>query len=371
MSTDFRIFLVSPANIIVYSFDDPKGKGLIYNAGSLEYVDSSIEITGFTEIKGTVTKRFGVNPVVLGYDNNTLEIVYAPEKIPYIFKSDGSPAQSDQGEVIVRASILIPDLKKSTISEEVSQLTKIPLQNFNESSLTEYIRLSQKKRMQKTKENFFDSQEIMPPSSIDKDNQPEKVSILTTESMAMPMTHIDESPIIVPEELLDPKQEYNNADNVCPIKSPSPRIIPEKPHEFSLDPFIEELFSAQQDTSTNVREKDLAQIKEEIAQLQMELKELEGIVKAMNQRLYRIYPVDCPNKLRVDGKMVQLIDVAEIKKRMSDNEIERFSMEPHLQAYAGSYRSNNRMLTFYAKDGNIYLVRADYDAKTNKINPPQ
>jgi len=109
----------------------------------------------------------------------------------------------------------------------------------------------------------------------------------------------------------------------------------------------------------------------EVAELRQEIEQLKSIINAMNRRNYKIYPVDLPAQIKVKGVLAPVISVDEINKKMTGAEIERFEMDPMLQAYAGSHRSNNRLLTFYGKNGEVYHVRADYDAKTNKINPPK
>lgn len=324
MSINLRAFLVLPSNIIIYSLKNDQSEKFIYNAGSLQRIDPSMEVTGFIEIAGSVTDKFGVHPVILGYDNDKLEVVYATQQIPYIFTSDGLPAKSDQGMVIVRANVLIPDLEKSTISREVENLVSMDLQKINEEVLLNYINLSKEGKPQDTTKSYFD----LLKTQTKKDTPSEKFLGL----------YIDVS--------------GKNPTAQRSARSPSPRMIPEK--------IINE--DSQLDLKECIRK---------IENLTAKLQDAEDIIKIMNQRLYQMYPIDCPNKLRIDGKSIPVISVDEIKKKMSANEIERFSMNPVLQGYAGSHRSNNRMLTFYAKNGDVYLVRADYDVKTNKINPPK
>jgi hypothetical protein len=48
-------------------------------------------------------------------------------------------------------------------------------------------------------------------------------------------------------------------------------------------------------------------------------------------------------------------------------QIERFEINPTLQVWAGK---NNRIITLYAKNGSVYLVKAVFNPLTNQIFPP-
>lgn len=331
MFCDLRVFFVLPAKMIVYSLEDDQGNKFIYNAGSLKHIDPTMEITGFTEISGIITNRFETKPVVVGYSNDKLEVVYAPQKFPYVFTSDGFPARTNQ-EAVVRATILVPDLDKSVISSEDNLLVELPLTEPNSDSLSKYFELSEKGKTQNVSENYFDlkTKELLQLST-----RVPKAQIPTVSMTSLCNEPVDSSP---------------QTNSRIP-RSPSPRIFTPK-------------------AEPKEKISDTSELSQQINDMKTYISELEGVVRAMGQRLYQIYPVDCPKELRVNGKLTKIITVPEIQEKMNQHEIERFDLDPCLQAYAGSHRRNNRMLTFYSKDGEMYLVRADYDPKTNKINPP-
>ena len=131
MIKNLRTFLATPINIIVYSFENTKGEKFLYNAGSLQRVDPLTKIDGFVEIDGFVTDRFGVQPIVIGYDNNKLEIIYIT---PQILTSNGS-VPPNKGKIVARSPILIPDMDKSVISEGC--LIELPISKPNIDILTE------------------------------------------------------------------------------------------------------------------------------------------------------------------------------------------------------------------------------------------
>ncbi len=141
-------------------------------------------------------------------------------------------------------------------------------------------------------------------------------------------------------------------------KSPSPRM--KSPPEYLMqapNPSVESTAK-------------ITQLREELAECKQDIADLRSIVKALNQRIYQIYPVDLPTSIRVDKKQTPVVSLDEITKKTNEGKIERWVLDPMLQPYAGSHRSHNRLLTFYEKDGSVCHVRAEYDAKTSRINPP-
>ena len=61
------------------------------------------------------------------------------------------------------------------------------------------------------------------------------------------------------------------------------------------------------------------------------------------------------------------ISLSEIQKLIQDDQIEKIIIDLSLQSYTDQ---PNIILTFFAKNGRIYLVEARYDDKTNQMFPP-
>lgn len=293
MSAPLQVFLISPGDIIVYSFTDPStGADIIFNAGSLSKILQPI-ISDVVPISGMITPKFQVNPTVFAYDNGKYELVYAPSGDNYVYRSDGSKVTHNKSQIHATSKIQIPDTNRSTAHE----LLPLNLSEPNVDSIQKFIEMSHQ--------------------GIEYQIETEPI----------------ESPKIT-------------------AKSPSPRAKQE---------VITEI--------TPVIVPDTKELKEKIHELEQEVQDLKSILKALNQRIYQIYPVDLPTSIRVDKKQIPVISLEEITKKMNEGKIERYILDPLLQPYAGSHRSQNRLLTFYEKDGNVCHVRAEYDPKANKINP--
>lgn len=325
MSDGLQVFLVSldgHDQCIVYS--DPLNQQVegncIYNAGSLSLIPDPY-ILAFTQISGLVTPNFGVRPLILGYANGLFEVLYAPLNSPYLFRSDGSLARHDQSEVKVRSVIRVPDLKQSEVIHEcVQQLGEIPLAEPNEQSIQRYIHLS---------------------------HQGVEYSANWT---YQELTSKGSPPKPVPQPMPEP------------ISRPA---INESPREQTRSP------SPRQSRATNQEKEETGEQEERIKTLQQRVDDLEKIVEAMNRRAYKIYPVEIPTLFRMGNRLTPVIDVDTAQKKVTNGEIERVEFIPSFQPFAGSHRSNNRFITFHAKNGEIYHTRADYDPKKNKINQPK
>jgi hypothetical protein len=329
MSEGLQVFLVSLDGLgqcIVYS--DPLNQqaegNCIYNAGSLALIPDPY-ILAFTGISGSVTPTFGVRPLILGYANGIFEVLYAPSNSPYLFRSDGSLARHNRSEVKVKSVIRVPDLQQSSLSQDCpQQLVEIPLAEPNEQSIQRYIQMSHQGVEYSTNRTYQELTARAPPPS-----QP--------------------VPPVVP-----------------PIPTPVSRpAASESPGERARSP------SPRQSRPLSPEKEPTDEQEERLRFLQQRVDDLEKIVEAMNRRSYKIYPVDMPTQLRVGKRLTPVIEVDEAQKKVANGEIERVEFIPSFQPYAGSNRSNNRLITFYAKNGDIYHVRADYDPKENKINPPK
>jgi hypothetical protein len=64
---------------------------------------------------------------------------------------------------------------------------------------------------------------------------------------------------------------------------------------------------------------------------------------------------------------VPVLSFEEISRKLQNNEIEHFIIDSILQIWGNS---QNRILTFYGKNGIIYLTKVCYNQQTNQIFPP-
>lgn len=207
--------------------------------------------------------------------------------------------------------------------------------------------------------------------------RPDRSSVTATSVIAVPDLDLNEvgNPELTPVSLDEPNQTSVNTF----IKASRTPAVEIKPPQTESAPTPGPRSPSPRMTKTSTPRKTLEPAPivvqgvsdAQITALRQEIEELKSIVQAMNRRNYKIYPVDLPQQIPVNGQLAPVISVDEIMKKMGEGQMERFELNPMLQAYAGSHRSNNRLLTFYGKNGDIYHVRADYDPKTNKINPPK
>ena len=86
------------------------------------------------------------------------------------------------------------------------------------------------------------------------------------------------------------------------------------------------------------------------------------------KQLYGI-PVELPEYLIINNLRSDFILFQQAQDMLSQNKIERMIVDPLLQPWAGSPSSEYRILTFFGKDGLVYLVKAKYNSTTNKISP--
>ena len=103
-------------------------------------------------------------------------------------------------------------------------------------------------------------------------------------------------------------------------------------------------------TQTNIRNNEMIQQSYEIL-----MKQLYGI------------PVQLPQYLVINGLRVNFVPFEQIGQMLSQNQIERYIIDPLLQPFAGPPGTEYRIFTFFGKNGVTYLVRAKYNPQTNQI----
>lgn len=356
----FLVDLIDGTKIIVYSLDDPiTGNIVIFNAELLTVMREP-QITGYTEISGDVTSKFGVKPIVLGYENGKYELVYAPRGLGYVFKSDGKIAKHNRIQVMLKSEpIKVPDLDKVILNSKTNDLPEISLATPDPDDINKYIAMSQQGIEYST--NLTYDELMKPKFSLPSSRKPivEKIEVVLPRSqiktpvIELVIPPVQQPTIIVPQIQPTLPQLNNSAlpqqfdvENDGSL-SPSPKIT--KPKKISTPVASVEATA-------------------EIKDLKTEVAELRSMLKALTQRIYQVYPVEMPQELRYNGKIGPIIDFDVIQKMMSDNQIAGMVVEPLFQPYGGSHRGTNRILTFTDKEGKIYHVRADHNAKTNSIN---
>jgi hypothetical protein len=94
------------------------------------------------------------------------------------------------------------------------------------------------------------------------------------------------------------------------------------------------------------------------------------------KQLYSI-PVELPPFLIINGIRSNFIPFQEVAEMLQTNQIERYTIDPILQPWAGVPPvsgvfpgTSNRIITMFGKNGITYLVKARYDPQTNQISPP-
>lgn len=361
-TTDLQVFLISPSQTIIYSLDDPQTDiKYMFNAETLSLMKNN-EVTGYKDIAGHVTPIFGVKPIVLGYANGKFELVYAPRGLGYVFKSDGKLARHNRVPVSLKSEpIRIPDIEKVNLTFNSANLPELNLSDPDSEDIKKYISMSQQgieyninttyDDFRKTKVNLPSSVKVAPvPVSIPTSQPSQPVAQPVAQPAAVALPPLTQTSMPQQYDVGSNEKDLNTPVKVA--KSPSPRISKPKPAD---------VVTINKSSVTD----------QEIENLKAEIIELRGIVKALIQRTYQLYPVEAPAQLRCGNIVGAMIKLDEIQKKMANNEIDRMDIDPLLQPYAGSHRNNVRMLTFYSKDGKIHHVRANYDAKTNKMEEPK
>jgi len=312
MSSSLQVFLISPGDLLVYSFTDPAtGQDSIFHAGTLARITDP-DISEVSPVVGEVTPKFKVKPSILGYEDNTYEVNYAPVGSSCLYCCDGSQAKHRGRKLKSNGKISIPDMTKSTVSE----LVALDLPEPDPGTIQRFVDMS------------FQGLEYP------IENEP------------------PESPKIM-------------------AKSPSPRLKVMAPELAPKQTLAPELALKQASEVPSTVLKELKELREEAADLRNEVTDLKSILKALNQRIYQIYPVDLPSQIRMGKTMTPVFPFEKVKAKMDSGDFVRHALDPLLQPYAGSHRSQNRLITFHEKNGDVCHVRVDYDAKNNRINPPK
>lgn len=330
MTYQLRIFFVHSAKVFVYSLEHEKIP-YIYN-GSLELYHLN-NIDSYDEVEGVITDSFGVIPVVLVMSSGKYRIVYAPEDSEYVYSSDGKPALHNGEKVVGESFMLMPDVDKSKIGSD--KLAPISLNKYSEASIRKFCVLSCEGKEQDTNLSYQDYLKK-------KENSEKQIALIDS------MPKISQ-PVV--SNLSSPPRDPNGSPSNG-FRSPSPKV-------------------EEQPSPEKIENTKISNLENKLEKAEKHIDRLEHLIKTLNQRLYQIYPVKYPQVITSNGHDGEIISVKEIREKMDKGEIHKYELDPMIQPYAGSHRSDNRFLTFYSKDGSVYLVRVFYDTKENKFDEPK
>ncbi|CAN5690318.1 hypothetical protein BH23THE1_BH23THE1_32640 [soil metagenome] len=87
------------------------------------------------------------------------------------------------------------------------------------------------------------------------------------------------------------------------------------------------------------------------------------------KQLYGI-PIQLPDFLVFNSIRSNFISFPEVTNMFSQNQVERYIIDPLLQPWAGPPSTQNRIITIFTKNGMTYLVKVRYDQERNQIYPP-
>lgn len=95
----------------------------------------------------------------------------------------------------------------------------------------------------------------------------------------------------------------------------------------------------------------------------------QASIETLMKQLYGI-PVELPLYLVINGLNVNFVPLEQIGQMLSQNQIERYIIEPLLQPWAGPPGTQNRIITMFGRNGLTYLVKARYGPQSNQLFPP-
>jgi hypothetical protein len=91
--------------------------------------------------------------------------------------------------------------------------------------------------------------------------------------------------------------------------------------------------------------------------------------ETLMKQLYSI-PVQLPVSISVDGLPANFIDINQAGQLLATGQIEKYTINPLLQPWAGHPSLPNRIITLLNRNGASYLVKVKYDQKNGQIYPP-
>lgn len=421
----FKVFLIEPDNVAVYNWTDSTNRNIIYNAGNLKPLKNP-KITNYTVVNGEVVSDFGVNPVLLAFQTEDgkkrYEIIYAPLDSPFVYTSDGKPADHKNQTPTNYTYLLMPKYEPRTLGEN---LETVPLEQHNKESIEEYIKLSYNLKPQSTSLTYKQylaqkSSPILPssPSTPDKSPTPtpgtpwldeysfENV-LSTQEELKEKLSNISNEMANVAslkKQMLDLSKEVLNIGvlkDQTSVLSKEVSLIANLREKLAVceDKILElsNLKIGLTDVQTKIKESsdqsksDLANNKiveltkknedlslqlnfcvEKIQELEKKDQESKYLMEALIRRLYQIYPpCPIPPDMKVEGGPVSYTKWDLIKEKVESNQV-TCSVPPMIQPFVGSHRNNTRLVLFEdPQEGKRELAICDWDPEKKIPGPPR
>ncbi|AYV85980.1 MAG: hypothetical protein Solivirus2_51 [Solivirus sp.] len=109
----------------------------------------------------------------------------------------------------------------------------------------------------------------------------------------------------------------------------------------------------------------------EISNLRRDVAQLYDILDALIRRVYSLYPINRQMPMRINNYELTEIPLDEYERMKRRGEISEDRIDPLLQPYISSHRSNNRIKTVISKSGKGYFVQCNIDPTTKNISLPQ
>ncbi len=146
----------------------------------------------------------------------------------------------------------------------------------------------------------------------------------------------------------------------------SQSLLPGSPEPMSYDDsvLIQEIQNIKQKLETPSRDPEVLSLKRDVAQLY-------DILDALIRRVYSLYPINRLQPMRIGGVDLTEISLDEYERMRKRGEILEDRIDPLLQPYISSHRSNNRIKTVISKNGKGYFVQCFIDPVTKNISGPQ
>lgn len=172
--------------------------------------------------------------------------------------------------------------------------------------------------------------------------------------------------------------EYNNSvGSQTPIfakqqHSPAPQFIAPP------SPIFDHLHTEAPNTGTIVELSEIRSKCEELdrkvgenGDVRKDIDQIFDILDALIRRVYSLYPVKRKTDIRSGKILYQEMTVPEYMKLVQDNKLKNKDFPALFQPYAGSHRSENRIMTVTDTSDKNYYVVCNFDVKTNKLTEPK
>ncbi len=341
---ELKLFIAQPLNKVVYYIrNNTTGTHSIVNAGTLEPLnDVEHIVTEVIPINGNIITKYNVNPLVIGDDRGEYYIVYAPLNKDNIYDAENNDIHNlNYGKLITASEILIPDLT----SLKYGKMKNIDLKSPNVKSL----------------QNYVDNTDSNNTDTIDSNNVEEITNSVENTGNYSP------APIVSSFSNYNVTPRYSSFSSTSNMSS-TPEIAP-APNTGTIIEF-NNVKNEVQNVKLEVKS-EMSEMNKKNEEMRKDIAQLYDIFDALIRRTYGgyMYPVQRKTPIRINGCTPKQITVEDYNKMIGENKVKRVAFDAILQPYVGSHRSDNRILTVYDLNENIFFVECHYDPKTNKVSP--